>query len=192
MTCPFLSPVLRHVAPLLLAAFSAAALSAELEAPKPIGAPATKAYRQIMPDGRIVYSDKRIEGAKIDETIEVDPPVKGNIWSTEPGERPVIPPQTKQTPVERVTSIPGPGKRNTLAEAEAEVNRAEMLLEEARKRQKAGTAPLPGERTGNASGGSRLNDAYKARQKSLAQNADEAEAALKKSIAERDALQNAR
>lgn len=166
--------------------------SAELLHPQPLGEPASKAYRQIMPDGRIVYSDKRIEGAKIDETITVDPPIKGNVWTTEAGTPPAIPPQTRPTPVNRVSSIPVPGKQKTLDEAEADVTRAEMLLDDARKRKESGVEPLPGERTANASGGSRLNAAYKARQAALAQAIDDAEAVLKKSIAERDALRTRR
>lgn len=173
----------------LLPAFGAAA---ELQEPPPIGKPATKAYRQILPDGRVVYSDKLEKGARVDETIEVDPPIKGNTWSTEPGTPPRIPPQTRPTPVNRVASIPQPGKAKSADEADAEVTRAEMLLEDAKKRQDQGVEPQPGERTGNANGTSRLNEAYKARQRSLAKAVDDARAALKRSIAERDALKNTR
>lgn len=174
------------------AALPAFSQAAELQEPAPIGKPATKAYRQILPDGRIVYSDKLEKGARVDETIEVDPPVKGNTWSTAPGTPPRIPPQTKPTPVNRVVSIPQPGTQKTADEADAEVSRAEMVLEDARKRQEVGVEPLPGERTGNVSGTTRLNEAYKSRQKSLAEAVDDARASLKKSIEERDALKNAR
>lgn len=166
--------------------------AAQLEEPPPIGKPAMKAYRQILPDGRVVYSDKPVKGARIDETIEVDPPINGNTWSTVPGTPPRIPPQTKPTPVNRVATIPQPGKKKTLDDADADVTRAEMLLEEARKRQESGVEPLPGERTGNANGTSRLNEAYKARQQSLAKAVDDAQTALKKSIAEREALKSSR
>lgn len=183
---------MRRMLLLYCAALGAISVAAELQEPQPIGKAATKAYRQILPDGRIVYSDKMEKGARVDETIEVAPPIKGNPWSTEPGTPPRIPPQTTPTPVNRVVAIPQPGKTKTADEAEAEVARAEMLLEDARKRQEHGVEPLPGERTGNANGTSRLNEAYKARQRSLAEAVDDARAMLKKSIEERDALKHSR
>ena len=141
-----------------------------------------------MPDGRVIYSDKAQKGSKIDETITIEPPIKGNLWTTESGKKPVIPAQTQPTPVKQVGVIPTPGKKKTVADADSEVIRAEMLLEDAKKRQEAGVEPQAGERTGNSAGGSRLNEAYAARQKSLAREIANAEAALKKALAERDAL----
>lgn len=192
MTRPFLRFSLWQSVALVAVACPVLAFSADLPAPEPIGKPSMKAYRQILPDGRIVYSDKRVEGAKIDETITVDPPIKGNVWTTESGRRPAIPPQTKKTPVNRVAAIPKPGTQKTLDDANADVTHAEMLLEDAKKRQQAGVEPLPGERTGTVSGKSRLNDAYKARQHTLAQAVADAEATLKKAVAERNALQGKR
>lgn len=185
-------PTLRMTLVSCCAALAAISAAAELQEPQPIGRPATKAYRQILPDGRIVYSDKLEKGARVDETIEVDPPIKGNTWSTEPGTPPRIAPQSTPTPVNRVGAIPQPGKTKTADEAEAEVARAEMLLEDARKRQEQDVEPLPGERTGNVNGTSRLNEAYRARQQSLAEAVDDARAVLKKSIDQRDALKHSR
>lgn len=166
-------------------------LTAPSAAPAPAhAAPAgpTVVYRQVMPDGRVIYSDKAQKGSKIDETITIEPPIKGNLWTTESGKKPVIPPQTESTPINQVGVIPTPGKKKTVADANSDVIRAEMLLEDAKKRQEAGVEPLAGERTGNSGGGSRLNDAYAARQKVLAKEVDHAEAALKKVLAERDTL----
>lgn len=157
-------------------------------APAPPSSGATTIYRQVMADGRIVYSDKVAKGAKVDHTITMPPPLKGNLWTTESGTRPVIAPQIEPTPIKKVASLPTAGKRKPLDEAASDVIRAEMLLEDAEKRQAAGVEPLPGERTGNSSGGSRLNEAYGARQKLLAKEVSHAEAALKKAIAERDSL----
>lgn len=160
--------------------------------PAPLGSAATTVYRQVMPDGRIVYTDKAVKGEKIDQTITVEPPSKGKVWTSESGTRPVIAPQVERKTVNRVASIPGSGKRKTLEEATSDVIRAEMLLEDAKQRQKEGVEPLPGERTGNRSGGSRLNAAYQARQRLLARDLAQAEAALKQAIAERDALRGMR
>lgn len=149
---------------------------------------ATTLYRQVMPDGRIVYSDKAIQGGKIDHTIKVDPAIKGNLWTTEAGPKPVIAPQVEHTPIKRANTPPLPGRKRSVDEANSEVIRAEMLLEDAKKRLEAGAEPLPGERTGNASGGSRLNEAYHARQRALVKGVADAEAALKKAQSERDSL----
>jgi hypothetical protein len=145
-----------------------------------------------MPDGRIVYSDKALKGARVDHTIKVDPAIKGNLWTAEAGPKPVVAPQAERTPIDRVNPAPGLGKRRTLDEATSDVIRAEMLLEDARKRQSAGVEPLAGERTGNASGGSRLNEAYQARQQALAKEVADAEASLQKARSDRDALRSAR
>lgn len=166
----------------------AAAENENIVAPAPSTGGATFIYRQILPNGRVVYSDKPIKGAKVDHTLTVERPIKGNLWTTDSSVRAEIPPQTEPTPIQKVNVIPAPGQKKTVADAESEVIRAEMLLEDARKRKEAGAEPLPGERTGTAGGASKLNDAYAARQKALARGVEDAEAALKKAIAERDAL----
>jgi hypothetical protein len=79
-----------------------------------------------------------------------------------------------------------------LSDADSEIIRAEMLLEDARKRRDTGTEPLPGERTGTAAGTSRLNSAYEARQKALAHDVEQAENALKQAIADRDTVLHTR
>ena len=186
------SPFPHRVAGLALLVIAALAAAEELPRPAPIGKPAKEVYRYVMPDGVIVYSDKPVKGGKIDETITVDPPATEPSGASEPRSRPVVPPRSERTPVNRVTTIPVPGKQKTADDANADISRAEMLLEDARKRQEAGVEPLPGERTGIAGGGSRLNDAYQARQRRLADEVAEAEAVLKKAIAERDALGTAR
>ena len=168
------------------------AYAEDVIAPAPPGQGATTVFRQVMPDGRVVYSDKLLKGGKLDHTINIEPPIKGNLWSTESGSPPAKPPRSEPTPVGRVASIPEPGKRKTVEEATSDVIRAEMLLEDARQRQRDGTEPLPGERSGTASGGSRLNDAYAHRQEALARQVDEARAALDRAIAERDALRSGR
>lgn len=183
------------LAPALALAAACAAAQALAESGAATARPAeggATVYRQVMPDGRIVYSDKILKGGKLDETITVEPPVKGNPWTTEARNRPSIPPQVEPTQIDRVNSVPATGRRKTLEEATSDVIRAEMLLEDARKRRQAGIEPLPGERTGNAGGGSRLNEAYWARQQSMEKEVAQAEAALKRAAAERDTLRSVR
>jgi hypothetical protein len=184
---PFIAVLLLALVP--LASHSAEEL--ELVAPATIGKPASRVYRQIMPDGKIIYSDKHIKGARIDETIVPDP-ANMNTWKSETGKRPVVPPRVESTPVSRLPQVASVSTRKSVDEANANVMKAEMLLEDARKKQQNGVEPLPGERTGNANGSSRLNDKYKARQLSLEQDVAEAEAMLKKTVRERDALQGSR
>jgi hypothetical protein len=170
----------------------ALAWAQDLVKPDPIGEPATKLYRQHLPDGRVVYSDKPLKGAKLDDTLTVDPESNGKSWKSESGKRPVIPSRAERTPVQRVPSIPPLNKRKTFDEADADVIKAEMLLEDAKKHQQAGVEPLPGERTGNLGGGSRLNERYDARQKALANEVAEAEAMVQRSRNERNSLMSVR
>ena len=79
-------------------------------------------------------------------------------------------------------------KKKVSEQADASVIRAEMLLEDAKRKQEDGVAPLPGERTGNADGTSRLNETYQARQKLLAKGVANAEANFKKAQADQAAL----
>lgn len=182
------SPFLFHAIALVAASSAMSAFSEDLAPAAPAAGGPTTIYRQVMPDGRIIYSDKAVKGGKVDQTITVEPPIKGNFWSAESGARPVVPSQSESTQVRKSASIPALGKKKTLAEATSDVIRTEMLLEDARKRQEAGVEPLPGERTGNNASGSRLNEAYEARQKALANDVAAAEAALRQAIADRDGL----
>lgn len=181
---------------LVLAATSFAALAEVLPRPEPIGKPATKVYRQVLPDGRILYSDRRVKGAKLDQTFTVEPPASsgasgGTGGSSASGKPAEAPPRTA-APADRVSTLPPPGRTRTMDDANADVIRAEMLLEDARKRRDAGAEPLPGERVGTATGGSRLSDDYHARQKRLAEEVAVAENVLRRSIADRDALREGR
>ena len=69
-------------------------------------------------------------------------------------------------------------RSRALEAAHAEVRAAQQALEEAHRRQLAGEEPLPGERTGNVGGKSRLNEAYFARQDQLEQAVQQAEQRL--------------
>ena len=183
-------PIPSRILVLALALAPACILAQDIPRPAPIGEPAKKVYRLVMPDGRILYSDKPVKGAKVDETITFDPPPKGTASADVSG-KPAEPPlRTAPAPVDRVTAIPPSGRSRTADDVEADVIRAEMLLEDARKRREVGAEPLPGERVGTATGGSRLSDDYHARQKRLAEEVAVAENVLKKSLAERDALRS--
>lgn len=167
--------------------------AAAAEAPPEPVAKSTVIYRQVWPDGRIVYADKALAGAKPDQTITVGPAIKGNLWTTEPSERrPVVIPRAEPTPVRQVASLP-PIAKPYVPEAQKqaaslEVMRAEMLLEDAKKRQMQGIAPLPVELRDEAAGGPRYNQAYYSRQKLLARDVSYAEQELRKVQGTREKL----
>lgn len=187
------SMLLRH-APLVFAFASApfTANAQESRATPSIGKATSTVYRHVMPDGRIVYSDKILKSGKVKETIVIDPPIEGNAWATGSNKRPDIPPQVKNTPVNQVTSIANPDRRRTTSDIEADIVKAEMLLEDAKKEKEAGVEPLPGERTGTVSGNSRLNEAYWERQQALTEQVEKAQTMLENVRSERSALQAVR
>jgi hypothetical protein len=163
-------------------------LAEQVAPPAPLGKPAASAYRQLTPDGRVLYSDKPVKGAKVQQ--EITPPPKGVVAMDESKDRRPAPPQAERKPVARVAGVAGAARPVTLDEANSAVIGAEMLLEDARKRQQAGTAPLPDERIAGNGGEPRVNAAYVQRQQVLAQEVAQAKATLHRARVERDALQH--
>lgn len=145
-------------------------------------------YREVMPDGRIVYTDKALKEGKIDHTITVDPPIKGHLWTTQPGTPPNKAPKIERTQIIKAPTLSFEEKKKIADQVQSSVIRAEMLLEDAKKKQADGMEPLPGERTSNVDGTSRLNDAYWARQDALAKGVAYAEGNLKRALEQQAAL----
>jgi hypothetical protein len=139
---------------------------------------AQKIGRYVFPDGRVVYSDQPVPGARLANEVAPPPP---------PGSPPPVSESREGRPA-KSGETPGAARSRTLAEADAEVRAATQALEQARARQQAGVEPLPGERTGTAKGGSRLNEAYEARQAANQQAVAAAEARLQRAVAARNAV----
>ncbi|HEY4542049.1 MAG TPA: hypothetical protein VIG66_06730 [Noviherbaspirillum sp.] len=173
--------------PLLLTALCAPASAQQLVMPEPLGEPATTVYRQVLPDGSVVYSDKAVRGAKVDQTLNVEPSPRGSTWSVEGNARPVAARVAEPTPVKQVATIPPLGRPKSEEEAAAEVIRAEMLLEDARRRRDQNHAPRPEELGDTGS-----DSDYARRQKALAAAVSEAQMGLERARAERDAARRAR
>lgn len=129
-------------------------------------AQALKKY--ITPDGKTVYSDTPVPGAK--EVGEVKPPPK-----VAPADR-----SQAETAAQRdAKDAQALDKR--LEQRSAQQNRvaaAEAKLEEAKRTLAEGKEPLPGERKGTAGGASRLTDEYWQRQKANQQAVENAQRAL--------------
>ena len=136
------------------------------------GALAQPVFKSTMPDGKIVYGEKPAPGAAKVETIET-PPAKAGIGSAlTPEEKARAEALTKQR---QQADTAQAAKTQRLTQARDAVKQAEIAIEK-------GKEPLPGERIGLAGGGSRLSEAYFARQKSL----EEALAKARKNLADVD------
>jgi hypothetical protein len=141
-------------------------------------ASAQKAYRYVYPDGRVVYSDKPVPGARLQGEVAAPPP---------PTVAPA-PPGGASGAQKAAGEDPAATRVNRLAKADEEVRAAEEALNQARLRQIAGREPLPGERTGTVSGKSRLNEGYEERQRALEKEVTDAEARLDRAVAARNAV----
>jgi hypothetical protein len=140
-------------------------------------AAAQNAYRYVTPDGRVIYSDMPVPGARLDATI--------------------TPPAPASAPAAGFT--PSPGQEALLKSAEERVRRLNELtieiqnleshLRAADARLEAGREPLEGERTGIVyQGRSRLSDAYWARQDDNQRVVADINARLNRAVQERNAL----
>lgn len=170
---------------LLLASVATAGL-AQNQAAAPAAREATTIYRHVLPGGQVFYSDEAVAGARIDHTIRVPAPIAGNLWSTAPGTRPVVPAPAIPTPVKRMPGAPVVATARMAGSdndaMQIEVMRAEMLLEDAKMRQAEGAKPLPFELRDNSDGGPSTNQAYASRQKRLARDVAYAEEQLQRAL----------
>ena len=112
--------------------------------------------KSIMPDGKVIYSEKPVPGAAKVETIE-GPPPKTGVTGLTPEEKARAEQQSRQRA--QAAKAAASGQKN--------VEEARKRLQEAEAAREKGKEPLPNERLGMAGGGSRLTEAYFARQKSL-------------------------
>jgi hypothetical protein len=129
-------------------------------------AQALKKY--ITPDGKTVYSDTPVPGAK--EVGEVQPP-----RTVAPAERS----QAEAAAQRDAKDVQAVDKRlEERAAQRSRVEAAEAKLEEAKRTLAGGKEPLPGERKGTAGGQSRLTDEYWQRQKANQQAVENAQRAL--------------
>ena len=124
--------------------------------------------KYITPDGKTVYSDTPVPGAK--EVGEIKP-------------QPMLDPASRSRAQDTARKEAQDGKAadKRLEDRAAQSKRvaaAEEKLEEARRTLEEGKEPLPGERIGTASGQSRLNDEYWSRQKANEQAVENAQKAL--------------
>jgi len=135
---------------------------------------AQKIGRYVFPDGRVVYSDQPVPGAKLVNEVAPPPPPSAS------------PPPSRESKAAAPGADSGAERARRLEQTDAEVRAATEALERARAQLQAGVEPFPGERTGTAGGGSRLNEAYDARQAANQRAVADAEARLQRAVAARN------
>jgi hypothetical protein len=135
---------------------------------------AQKIGRYAFPDGRVVYSDQPVPGAKLVNEVAPPPPPSAS------------PPPPREGKAAAPGADSGAERARRLEQTDAEVRAATEALERARAQLQSGIEPLPGERTGTAGGGSRLNEAYDARQAANQRAVADAEARLQRAVAARN------
>lgn len=145
-------------------------------------AAAQSIYKYVRPDGSVVYSDKPVSGARLDERLEPAQPPDPKAFAAA---------QDAARKRARAINEAAAERTQAVSAVDAEIRAATTALESARAQLEAGREPLPGERTGivaTGSGRSRLNGAYWARQVENEQAVAEAQSRLDAAFAARNAL----
>lgn len=128
--------------------------------------------KYVTPDGKTIYSDEPVPGAREVGTVAPPPEVT-------PEQRRAAE-EAAQRNAERSNEV----DRRVSQDADSESNRrdavreAEKALDEAKRKLAEGKDPLPGERKGTAGGASRLTEAYFKRQQANEQAVQKAQQAL--------------
>jgi hypothetical protein len=132
----------------------------------PLACNADTVYKYQYPDGKVVYSDSPVRGARlIGRYLLLPQPAGESKAKAVPG---------GADPEERARR-----RSQALDASDAAIKAAELALKSAQERQKAGVESLPGERIGNASGrGSRLRPEYFVRQRQLIDDLEQAQGRL--------------
>jgi hypothetical protein len=113
-------------------------------------------HKSVMPDGKVIYSEKPVPGAARIETIE-PPPAKTGMSALTPEEKA----RADQFAKDRAAAASAAAKKGS------EIEEAQRQLKQAEAARETGKEPLPGERVGTVGGTTRLSDAYYLRQKTL-------------------------
>jgi hypothetical protein len=138
---------------------------------------AQDAFRYVTPDGRVIYSDQPVPGARLDGTVAPPAPV-----SPAPAGRAAL------SPTQEALLRSSEERIRRLNELTVEIQNAERDLAAANATLQAGIEPREGERIGTYAGRARLNDAYWARQDYNQQQVANAQARLDRAVQERNAL----
>lgn len=111
-------------------------------------------YKNVMPDGRIIYSDQPLKGAKQSKALELPPPPTAE--QKEAAQRRAE--QEKRTREELLGRLEE--RRKAGDAADSRVNRARKALEDAQAALDRGREPQVGDMSAIVGGGARPNEAY--------------------------------
>jgi hypothetical protein len=139
---------------------------------------AQSAYRFVTPDGRVIYSDQPVPGARLEATIPAPAPAS----PAAPGAAQTL------SPSQQALLKSADERIRRLNELTVEIQNAERDLAAANAALQAGVEPREGERIGTFAGRARLNDEHWARQDYNQQAVANAQARLKRAVQERNAL----
>jgi hypothetical protein len=134
-------------------------------------APAQTIYKFRTPDGRIVYSDKPVTGATLEEEFDRAPAPDPAAASAQE--------QAARARAREVNDRAAERSR-ALDAVTAEIGAASTALERGRQALEVGREPLEGERIGTYGGRARLSDEYWARQAANEYAVAEAQARLER------------
>jgi len=140
-------------------------------------------YKSTRADGGVVYSDAPVPGAAKVERYELVPLSPGEIARAV---------EQRAQELRRIDEANERQRQRELAwgKADAQVKMALEKLKQAQQRLQQGVEPLPGERTGNGGGRSRLNEAYYRRMRYLQQEVTEAVNRLDRAYVARNSLRD--
>ena len=128
-------------------------------------------YKYAYPDGRVIYSNKPVPGAKLLEEIEPPPPPDPANAARQKKDNAASGKNLEKAADRRAQS---------LDQAWDDLKLWTRKLEEAKANLEAGREPREGERTGTAGGKARMNDAYWRRQKENELAVEQAEARVRR------------
>lgn len=163
-----LGPVVRPAVVLLACVLSTAL---------PVGA---QVYKNVMPDGRIIYSDKPMKGARKAQALDVPPPPT-EADKAKAAQRVQEDERQKQALQDRLDE-----RRKKLDDADEKVKQARQALADAEAALENGRAPLPGEMKGTVGPNARPGEGYLQRIAGLEQNVENAKKALNDALKERN------
>lgn len=136
-------------------------------------------YKNVMPDGRIIYSDAPLKGAKSTPVNVPPPPTEAD--KAKAAERAQQETREREALNERLDQ-----RRKRLDEADQRVERARKGLASAQLALEQGRTPMPGEMIANVGGGARPGENYLARIASLEKAVETAKKELDDALRERN------
>lgn len=152
-------------------------LTCALAMAMPAGA---QVYKNVMPDGRIIYSDKPIKGAGKSQTVDVPPPPT-EADKASAAQRMQEDEQKRQALQQRLDD-----RRKKLDDAEARVKAARQALAAAEAALEQGRSPRPGEMLGTVGPNARPSEGYLQRIANLENGVATAKKALDDALRERN------